>query len=146
MPTKEGIVLAIGAHIWWKNEFEKAVSDGWHFFNPELAERSYQSELGFWWAELSADAPDSEPFRTVQARFADFHEATANVVRLASSGNIELAEASIRSGLFAQASFDLTLALRDWMQAVQADEPVHGLGTMQTPPPNPDPKRKQLGG
>ena len=33
MPTTEEIVLAIGAHIWWKNEFERAVSDGWHFFN-----------------------------------------------------------------------------------------------------------------
>ena len=137
MPTTEEIVLAIGAHIWWKNEFERAVSDGWHFFNPELAERSCQSELGFWLAEISLADPESESFRTVQSLYGDFHEATTEVVRLAAGGNIDLAEASIGSGAYAQASVALMLALRDWMETVKAEDPRHAIGTLPTAPPSP---------
>ena len=149
MPTKEEIVLAIGTHIWWKNEFENAVADGWHFLNPELAERSQHSELGLWLAELSLAEPDSEHFRTVRALYANFQEATAEVVRLAASGNIDRAETNIRTGFYAQASIALTLALRDWMDSVGETENLHRLNAMQPQPtqptPIPAPNRQQRG-
>ena len=138
MPTKEEIILAIGAHIWWKNEFEKAVSEGWHFFNPELAERSSESELGLWLAELSAAGEASEHFEQVQSRYTDFHDAAATVVRLAASGNIDLAETNIRIGEYARAATALALALRDWMAAVKAPDYGHGLRTLPTATPNPN--------
>lgn len=83
MPTKQEIVVAIGEHIWWKNEFEKALSEGWHFLNPELAERSHESGLGLWLDEVSSAGQNSEQVATVQSLYADFHEAAAEVVRLA---------------------------------------------------------------
>lgn len=144
MPTKQEIVLAIGGHIWWKNEFEKDVSNGWHFFNPELADRSYESDLGLWLAELSPAEQDWEHFEQVQSRYTDFHAAAADVVQMAMSGNIELAEASIRTGPYATASMALTLALKKWMNAVAEAEPKHRLNTGQTKPPNAEQER--LGG
>lgn len=140
MPTKHEIILAIGAHIWWKNEFEKSISDGWHFFNPDLAEGSCESDLGFWLAEHAATEPESEHLRAVQSLYADFHEAAVEVARMAASGSIELAEKDIRTGLYARASIALTLGLRDWMGAVKEDESIHGLPPMPTNPPNPNQK------
>jgi hypothetical protein len=144
MPTKEEIILALGAHIWWRQEFEKAVSGAWHFFNTDLAEHSYQSDLGLWLDALSPDEQIPQHFTTVQSLHADFMEQAANVVRLASSGNSDQAEADIQTGFYAAASSALTIALRDWMEAVQADGFVHGLPTAQPQVPNPN--RKQPGG
>jgi len=141
MPTKQEIVLAIGGHIWWKTEFEKDVSNGWHFFNPELADRSYESDLGLWLAELSPAGRDWEHFEEVQSRYTDFHAAAAAVVQMATSGNIELAEASIRTGPYATASIALTLALKNWMDSVNEAEPQHDLDPGQTQPANPDEER-----
>jgi hypothetical protein len=141
MPTKEEIVIAIGEHIWWKNEFEKAVSDGWHFFNPELAQRSNHSDLGMWLDDLSFTEQDSEHFRKIQSLHADFQEAVAEVVQMASSGQIELAEASIQTGLYSHTSTALTIALRSWMDSLK-DEHVQGLQTMQIRP-KPDQKRPE---
>lgn len=148
MPTKQEIVLAIGGHIWWKSEFEKNVRDGWHFFNPDLAERSYETDLGLWLAELAPDGPDWEHFEQVQSLYHEFHEAAAEVVRMAMSGDIDTAEASICTGLYAQKANALTLALKNWMDSVKEEEPRHGLGAMQTKPPNPNPSpdQERLGG
>jgi hypothetical protein len=144
MPTKEEIVLALGTHIWWKHEFEKAISDGWYFFNPNLAERGYQSEFALWLAELCPVEQDSQQFAKVQSLHAAFREQAENVARVATSGDIAMAEASIRTGLYAEAATALTLALRDWMEAVKAEENHQRLHRVQTKPPNPN--RKQLGG
>lgn len=143
MPTKDEIILAIGAHIWWKNEFEKAISDGWHFLNPELAQHSYQPELGSWLSEIPLEEQDWEHFGKVLSRYEDFNEAAASVVRMAASGSIDLAEESIHTGSYAKASIALTLALKEWMEAVKHGEYFHGLHTMQTQPPVPN--RKQPG-
>ena len=144
MPTKEEIILALGSHIWWKQEFEKTISDGWHFLNADLAERSYQSDLGLWLAELSPDEQIPQHFTTVQSLHADFMEQAANVVRLASSGNSDQAEADIQTGFYAAASSALTIALRDWMEAVKADGFVHALHAAQSQVQNPN--RKPPGG
>jgi len=141
VPTKHEILLAIGGHIWWKNEFEKDVSNGWHFLNPELADRSYESDLGLWLAEISPAEQDWEHFELVQSRYTDFHAAAADVVQMALSGKIELAEASIRTGPYATASTALTLALRNWMNSVSEAERQHRLDTRQTKPGNPDETR-----
>ena len=141
MPTKHEILLAIGGHIWWKNEFEKDVSNGWHFLNPELADRSYESDLGLWLAEISPAEQDWEHFDQVQSRYTDFHAAAAEVVQMALSGNIELAEASIRTGPYAMASTALTLALRNWMNSVTEAEAQPGLSAGQTQPVNPNEER-----
>jgi len=135
MPTQEAIVLAIGTHLWWKNDFERAVSDGWHFLNPALAERSAESELGYWLAQLPAAEQASEHCGRVRARYADFHQAAAHVVRLASSGDIDQAEANLRSGGYADAATALTLALRDWMAAVKPPEYAPGLAAGPAAPP-----------
>lgn len=141
MPTREDIVLAMGTHLWWKRDFEQAVSDGWHFLNPGYAARCLQSDLGDWLADPALAEADSEPLRIVQSRYADFHEATAEVVRLAVRGQIEQAEASIHSGAYAETSMALTLALRDWTGALRPIAPAPrqeglGLPLVQAPSPH----------
>jgi hypothetical protein len=143
MATKQEIILAIGAHIWWRNEFERAISDGWYSLNADLAKRDNHSGLGLWLAKLSTAEQDSEHCRVVHSRYADFHEAAAEVARMAASGNIYLAETSIRNGLYAQASIALTLALRDWMYALREYEYIHGLQMTQHQVPKSN--RTQLG-
>jgi hypothetical protein len=60
------------------------------------------------------------------------------VVRLAAGGNIDQAEANIRTGAYAQAATALTLALRDWVAAVKAPDYGHELRTLPTTTPNPN--------
>ncbi len=138
MPTRPEILLAIGAHIWWKNEFENDVRNGWHCFNPELAASSYESDLGLWLAEISPAEQEWPHFEKVQSLYTDFHEAAAEVVQMAMSGEMDSAEASIRTGPYAQKATALTLALKNWMESVREAEHLHGFNTMQTKPPNPD--------
>src|ERR1035438_7867968 len=125
MPTKQDIILAIGLQMSWINQFENAISNGWTILGADLANRSYQSHLGSWLSERSTSERDSEYFRTVQSLNAEFHEAAANVLRIASIGKVRLAEASIHTGPYANASIALTLALRDWMDAVKEDGHIH---------------------
>ncbi len=120
MLTKEDIVKAIGEHIWWKQEFAKAIMEGRYLYDPDQLERDDEAELGRFLYGLAPADQTSEHFKTVLSLNAIFHEEVAHIARLALDGEVAAAESRIGVGLFSNVSVALIAALRAWMETVES--------------------------
>jgi hypothetical protein len=144
MLTKEEVIQAIGAHIWWKHEFATAINERRYWLHPDTVANDRECEFGRWLYGLSPDDQNSGHFRLVQSLHATFHEEAAHVMRLALAGDAAGAQTAIAIGLYPNISTALLIAMGEWAEALGSSS--HAAAQIQKPQPNrADPDRSQPG-
>lgn len=119
--TVERIRAAVGAHGVWKLRLKTAIS----LSKSDLAVadvcRDDLCEFGKWLhgPTLPADLRQSEEFRSIRNKHANFHKCAGDVLGLALSGQKGAAQARL-DGDFAALSQDLTMSMRQWSNNLMA--------------------------
>ena len=113
----EQINTAIGAHGMWKNRLKAMIeSRSTGGFEIAKVRADNQCDFGKWlYGPLPAEVKSSSEYPEIRALHAEFHEAAANVARLAAAGNAAEALESLKpGGEYANVSTQLTMKMMAW--------------------------------
>ncbi len=133
MLTKEEIIQAIGAHIWWKQEFATAINEGRYWVHPDTVASDMECDFGRWLYGLPPGEQTSEHYKLVQALHATFHEEAAHLMRLALAGDTAAAQTGISVGLYPNISTALLIAMGEWADMVEGSRRA---ASQPVPPPS----------
>ncbi|MEZ5798902.1 MAG: CZB domain-containing protein [Paracoccaceae bacterium] len=119
--TVEAIWAAIGAHGVWKMRLKTAITLGKSDLTVANVCRDDLCDFGKWLnsPSLPAALRQSDDFRTIRARHAEFHKCAGDVLGLALSGQKDAALTRL-DGDFAAQSQGLALAMRQWSNGLAA--------------------------
>jgi hypothetical protein len=118
MVSAEAIERAIAAHLRWKRRLEEAILTGESDFTVARVAGDSVCELGQWLHSMLDDERRSRQYKKVRKLHADFHKTSAKILELALQGKRKEAAAHMELGNeYTLASGNLTLALKDWIEA-----------------------------
>ncbi|MCP8938686.1 CZB domain-containing protein [Alsobacter sp. SYSU M60028] len=119
MVSQQEITAAIGAHGLWKRRLQFAIDDGTSSQSVETACKDNLCQFGKWlYSPATASARGSTHYEKCRRLHAEFHVATADVLKLALAGDKVAARRELNDGRFAHISADLTRAMQDWKKTL----------------------------
>lgn len=121
MSLGDDIDRALLAHGMWKQRLRRAIASGSSEFSVESLRRHDACEFGKWLADpaLTDTARRDARFEVVRRLHAEFHEAAADVLQLALSGNTPDALLCFEpEGEFSRRSAVLVHEVLEWRKAV----------------------------
>jgi hypothetical protein len=108
---------AIGAHGVWKAQLKAAITTGKSDKDAATVGQDNQCAFGKWLYATDATFKRSPHFEPVRKLHAEFHKCCAELIRLATSGKKNDAEAMMApQGKWTQASTELTVKMIQWQK------------------------------
>jgi hypothetical protein len=122
MKLRNQITKAIGAHGFWKKRLMSAIESGQSEFTVDQVAKDDACEFGKWLhgASIPEELTGTADFEACRELHAALHQAAAEVLRLAVSGDRAAARAAIGTDTkFTNLSSALTLRMMQWAASMR---------------------------